>query len=94
MLKVFKHKNEKNKAIFGLIVCAIVLIIGYLILRFIATQEEPPLGNTFQILLGTTLCSVSGLGIILIIKYMYDSNKRRKRRQNKRKKHKVVFLKK
>lgn len=94
MLKILKLKTDKDKAIFGLIVCGILLIIGYLVLKFISTLEDPPLGNTIYILIGTTLCAISGLGILVILKYLYDTNKKKKNKKIKRKKQKIVFLKK
>jgi uncharacterized membrane protein len=94
MLKILNSKKDKDKAILGLIVCFILLIIGYVVLKFISTLEDPILGHTFYILLGTTLIAIGGLGIFMILKYLYDLNKRKNRKKIKRRKHKVVFLKK
>ena len=94
-----KDKNVRirltiDKAILGIIVCSIVIAIGYYILNHIATLEDPPLGNTLYILLGLTLIAAGGIGILIILKHFYENLKKKRRREIKRKKHKVVFLKK
>jgi len=94
MLKFLKSSKVKDQAIIGIIICCISLVIGYILLTFISTLENPPLGHTIYILTGTSLIAIGGLGILVILKYLYDSNKKRKRRELKRKKHKIVFLKK
>jgi ABC-type Fe3+ transport system permease subunit len=86
-------KKDNEKALWGFLISAIVFGIGYYFLNHIATLEEPPLGNTIHILIGSTLMAVSALGVVLIIKYLYDKQRKRKRRANKRRKHKIVFLK-
>jgi uncharacterized membrane protein YuzA (DUF378 family) len=94
MFNILKSKKEKDRAILGIIICVFLLIIGYLVLNFIATLEDPPLGHTIYILIGTSLIAIGGLGAVVILKYLYDSNKKKKRREMKRRKHKLVFLKK
>ncbi len=86
-------RKDNEKAFWGILLSAIVFGIGYYFLNYIATMEEPPLGHTIHILIGTTLMAVSGLGVVLILKYLYDQKRRKKRKENKRRKHKIVFLK-
>lgn len=86
-------RKDSEKALWGILLSVVVFGIGYYFLNYIATMEEPPLGHTIHILIGTSLMSVSGLGIVLIIKYLYDKRKRRIRKEHKRRKHKIVFLK-
>ncbi len=86
-------KKDKEKALWGILFSIIVFAIGYYVLNYIATLEEPPLGNTIHILIGSTFMAVGTLGVILIIKNLYDKMKRKKRKESKRRKHKVVFLK-
>jgi len=93
MIKYIMSKKDNEKALWGILLSAVVFGIGYYFLNYIATLEEPPLGHTIHILIGSTLMAVGVLGVILIIKYLYDKRKRRKRKQSKRRKHKVVFLK-
>jgi hypothetical protein len=56
-------------------------------------MEDPPLGNTIYILIGSLLVFLSVLGIFLILKYIYDSKKKKERRQRRRKNHKLFYLK-
>lgn len=86
-------KKDNEKAFCGILLSAIVFGIGYYFLNYIATMEEPPMGHTIHILIGTTLMAVSGLGVVLIIKYLYDQKRKRIRKEHKRRKHKIVFLK-
>ncbi len=93
MIKYIMSKKDKERALWGILLSAIVFGIGYYFLNYIATMEEPPLGHTIHILIGTTLMAVSGLGVVLIIKYLYDQRRKRKRKEHKRRTHKIVFLK-
>ncbi|MBP6557169.1 MAG: hypothetical protein KA213_02315 [Flavobacterium sp.] len=93
MIKYIMSKKDKEKALWGILFSIIVFAIGYYVLNYIATLEEPPLGNTIHILIGSTFMAVGTLGVILIIKNLYDKMKRKKRKESKRRKHKVVFLK-
>ncbi|WNM18776.1 hypothetical protein [Flavobacterium capsici] len=94
MLKSFNLKKEKNKAIAGIVLCFVLIIIGYIVLNTIATYEDPPIGHTFFILVGLSLIAIGSVGIIIIVKHLYDVKRKKKRREQKRKKHKLVFLKK
>lgn len=93
MIKYIMSKKDSEKASWGILLSFIVFGIGYYFLNYIATMEEPPLGHTIHILIGTSLMSISGLGVVLIVKYLYDQRKRKKRKEQKRRKHKIVFLK-
>jgi hypothetical protein len=56
-------------------------------------MEDPPLGNTIYILVGSALTFLSVLGVILILKYMYDRKKKKERRQRRRKNRRLFYLK-
>ena len=94
MLRILKSKKEKDRAILGIVICCLLLVIGYVVLNYISTLEDPPLGHTFYILLGLSLIAIGGVGILIIIKYLYDIKKKKRNREIKRRKHKMVFLKK
>jgi heme/copper-type cytochrome/quinol oxidase subunit 2 len=94
MINYIKSKSEKERAFLGILGCVILLLSGYFILNVVSVQEEPPLGNTFTIFIGSTLISIGVLGIVLILKFLYDYNKKKKKREARRKKHKLYFLKK
>ena len=85
-------KRLHQRAIMGFIGCLVLYILGYVVLEF-STMEDPPLGNTIYILLGSAFVFCSALGFILIIKYLYDYKKQKERRDRKRKKHKLFYLK-
>jgi hypothetical protein len=55
-------------------------------------MEDPPLGNTIYILIGNIFVFGALLGVLLILKYIYDENKKEKRKVRKRKSHKLYFL--
>ncbi|MCF6130475.1 hypothetical protein L1S35_12385 [Flavobacterium sp. AS60] len=93
MIKYIMSRRLHQRALIGIGACVVVFLIGYYVLEHISTMEDPPLGNTIYILLGSALVFSSGLGIILIIKYLYDYKKKKERRERKRKKHKLFFLK-
>ncbi|MGL2964806.1 hypothetical protein ACSVH2_13370 [Flavobacterium sp. RSB2_4_14] len=93
MLKYIMSKSLYHRGLIGIGFCVVVFIIGYFILNHISTMEDPPLGNTIYILVGSALTFLSVLGVILILKYMYDSKKKKERRQRRRKNHRLFYLK-
>ena len=87
-------KSVAERGLIGIICCVILFAFGYFfVLNYVSTMEDPPLGNTLYILLGSTISIVSILGIIVILKYLYDHKKRKERKERKRKKHKLFYLK-
>jgi hypothetical protein len=86
-------KRTNERCLIGIVLCIVVFILGYYILNHISTMEDPPLGNTIYILIGSALTFLSILGIILILKFMYDKKKKAERRERKRKKHRLFYLK-
>lgn len=93
MIKYIMSKRVYERGLIGIGLCIIVFILGYIVLNHISTMEDPPLGNTIYILIGSTLTFLSILGFILILKYLYDNKKKKERRERKRKKHKLFYLK-
>lgn len=94
MIKYLMSKSVIERALIGIVLCVIVFAFGYfIVLNRISTMEDPPLGNTIYILIGSTLSVVPILGVIVIIKYLYDHKKRQERKQRKRKKHPLFYLK-
>ena len=94
MVKYLMAKSAAERGLIGVICCIILFAFGYFfVLNYVSTMEDPPLGNTIYILLGSTISIVSLLGIILILKYLYDHKKRKERKERKRKNHKLFYLK-
>jgi hypothetical protein len=86
-------RRLNERALIGISVCIVIFILGYYILEHISIMEDPPLGNTIYILIGSAFMFSSGLGILLIIKYIYDNKKKKERRERRRKKYKIFYLK-
>jgi mannose/fructose/N-acetylgalactosamine-specific phosphotransferase system component IIC len=94
MIKYFMSKSITERGLIAIIACVILFAFGYFfVLNYMSTLEDPPLGNTIYILLGSTISIISILGIILIVKYLYDHKKRKERKERKREKHKLFYLK-
>ena len=94
MIKYLMSKSVVERGLIGIICCVILFAFGYFfVLNYVSTMEEPPLGNTIYILLGSTFSIVSILGIILILKSLYNYKKRKERKDRKREKHKLFYLK-
>jgi uncharacterized membrane protein len=93
MINYIMSRKLNERGIIGIVLCIIVFVIGYIILNYISTMEDPPLGNTIYILIGSALTFSSILGVIMIIKYMYDSKKKKERRMRRRKNHRLFYLK-
>ena len=93
MIKYLMSKSVIERALIGLLFCIIVFCFGFFfVLNYVSTMEDPPLGNTIYILIGSTLSVIPILGVIVILKYLYDHKKKQERRQRKRKKHPLFYL--
>lgn len=94
MMKYFMSRSIMERGLIGIFLCVLLFIFGYFfVLNYLSTLEKPPLGNTVYILIGSTFSIVSILGVGVIVKYLYDYNKRKLRQERKRKKHKLIYLK-
>ncbi len=93
MFKNITSIKVNEKGLIGLGLCVIVFFVGYYILNHISILENPPLGNTICIIIGATLTSLSILGVLLILKYMYDNKTKKEQREHKKKKNKLFHLK-
>ncbi|MDN3676587.1 hypothetical protein QWY90_04605 [Flavobacterium paronense] len=93
MIKYIMSQKLYTRVLIGIGFCFLIFILGYFVLNHISTMEDPPLGNTVYILIGSALVFSSGLGVVLILKYLYDYKKKKERRERRRKKHKIFYLK-
>jgi membrane protein implicated in regulation of membrane protease activity len=85
----------RKRGLIGIICCIILFVFGYFyVLNYISIMEYPPLGNTIYILLGSTFSIISVLGFLLILKYLYDYEKKKNIQKNRRRNHKLHYLKK
>ena len=93
MIKYIMSQRVHIRGLIGIGFCVFVFALGYVVLEFISTREDPPLGNTIYILLGSTFIFTSILGFVVILKYLYDYKKKKQKRERKRRKHKLFYLK-
>lgn len=70
-----EKRIRNNKIIFFSIVS---IGVGYYILDYVAALEKPPLGATFNILLGCSIIAVAGLILFLTVKKQYFPKKRKR----------------
>ncbi|TBX70004.1 hypothetical protein EZL74_06195 [Flavobacterium silvisoli] len=93
MIKYIMSRKINERGLIGIGLCIVVFFVGQYVLNHLSTMEHPPMGNTIWIILGSTLVFTSALGVVLILKYLYDTKKRKERRERKRKSHKLYYLK-
>jgi uncharacterized protein YneF (UPF0154 family) len=92
MLKYILSRKLIERGLYGIVLCVLSFLGGQFILNKISTMEDPPFGNTIYILIGNLFVFGSLLGFFILLKYMYDENKKEKRKVNKRKSHKIYYL--
>lgn len=93
MIKYIMSRRVHERGLIGIGFCLFIFALGYFVLEYISTMEDPPLGNTLYILIGSTFIFTSILGFVVILKYLYDYKKKKERRERKRRKHKLFYLK-
>jgi len=95
MIKYFMSKSIEKRGLIGIICCIILFAFGYFfVLNYVSILEDPPLGNTIYILLGSTISIASILGILIILKYLHDHKQKKEYKERKRRNHKLFYLKK
>ena len=82
------YKKERKRCFIGIGMCVVAFLVGLLCLEFISKLEQPPLGNTFYIIIGCSMMVFSLFGIYLLIKHLKYLSKTEKRRKN----NPVLFL--
>ena len=94
MIKYIMSQRMQVRGLIGICFCLFVFAFGYFfVLNYVSTLEDPPLGNTIYILLGSTLIFTSLLGLVMILRHLYVYNRKKKKRERKRRKHKLFYLK-
>jgi hypothetical protein len=94
MFKYLKSKKVNERGAIGIGICTISLILGYIILNHISLMEGLPLGNTIYIIIGSTLLFSSIIGILIILKYMYDFKIKQAKKERRKQQYKLYYLKK
>lgn len=80
--------TEQNKSFLGIALCVATFLLGQILLEVVSKLEDPPLGNTFYIILGCTLMVGSLLGIYFLVKHIRHIRRRKLRRKHNN----IVFL--
>ena len=80
--------TEQKKSFLGIALCVVVFVLGQVLLEVVSKLEDPPLGNTFYIILGCTFMVGSLLAIYFLIKHLRHLRRKKIRRH----KSKIVFL--
>lgn len=74
--RIRREKKKRSNNI--ILACFLSLFVGHYILNYVAAIEEPPLGATFNIVLGCTIIAVAGIIMFITIKRQYFPKKRKK----------------
>ncbi len=74
-----KSRRPTDYQAYYILACVAVLALGYYMLDHVAAWEEPPLGNTFHIVVGCVLMAGSSLLLIKLIRQRYFPKKKKKR---------------
>ena len=72
-----ERKKRNNRVV---LVCLVAFALGYYILNYVAALEKPPIGATFNIVLGCKIIAVSLLILVYTIKRQYFPKKRKRTR--------------
>lgn len=73
-----RERKKRNNRI--ILVCIAAFSLGYYILNYVAALEKPPIGATFNIVLGCTIIAVSLLILIYTVKRQYFPKRRKRTR--------------
>ncbi|MFN8273448.1 MAG: hypothetical protein U0X58_01055 [Flavobacteriaceae bacterium] len=76
--RIRREKKKRNNNI--ILACFLSLFVGHYILNYVAAIEDPPLGVTFNIVLGCTIIAIAGIIMFITIKRQYFPKKRNKTR--------------
>ena len=65
MIKYIMSRKASQRGLIGIVFCILLFAFGYFVLNYISTMENPPLGNTIYILIGSTLTIISGFPLYM-----------------------------
>ncbi len=72
------RKARKKRNNIAILVSVLGFLVGYYILNYVAAMEKPPLGATFNIVLGCTIMAVTTMVLIFLVKKQYFPKKRKR----------------
>jgi hypothetical protein len=72
------RKARKNRNYIIILVCIVSFLIGYYLLNYVAPMEKPPMGATFNIVLGCSIMAITTLVFVYTVKKQYFPKKRKR----------------
>lgn len=72
------RKARKKRNNITILVCIIAFLVGYYLLNYVASTEKPPLGATFNIVLGCTIMAITTIVGVYTVKKQYFPQKRKR----------------
>jgi hypothetical protein len=71
-------KARKNRNNITILVCIMAFLIGYYLLNYVASMEKPPLGASFNIVIGCTIMAITSIVFVYTVKKQYFAKKRKR----------------
>jgi uncharacterized membrane protein YdjX (TVP38/TMEM64 family) len=71
-------KARKKRNNITILVCIMAFLIGYYLLNYVASMEKPPLGSSFNIVLGCTIMAITSIIFTYTVKKQYFAKKRKR----------------
>lgn len=71
-------KARKNRNNITILVCIMAFLIGYYLLNYVASMEKPPLGASFNIVIGCTIMAITSIVFVYTVKKQYFTQKRKR----------------
>lgn len=73
-----RERKKRNNSI--ILVCIVAFYLGYYILNYVAALEKPPIGATFNIVLGCTIIAVSLIILLYTVRRQFFPKRRKRTR--------------
>lgn len=72
------RKARKNRNNVVILVSIVSFLIGYYLLNYVASMEKPPMGATFNIVLGCSIMAITTMVFVYTIKKQYFPKKKKR----------------
>ncbi|MBL0013501.1 MAG: hypothetical protein IPP30_06980 [Flavobacterium sp.] len=72
------RKARKNRNNVIIVVSIVSFLIGYYLLNYVASMEKPPMGATFNIVLGCSIMAITTMVFVFTVKKQYFPKKRKR----------------
>lgn len=74
--RIQREKNNRVLSVCG--ICVVLLGIGYFMVEHLSKRESPPLGLTFNVIVGFLLISIAAIVLAVTLKNYFFPKKRKK----------------